>query len=661
MKSVNELLQDLNISRILFIDDQLELNDDEKIQQLILYLTTERENQNLKDLLAKELSKEEIEMIFEQEDFNFLFEEEDKRTFVIDVINGCNSEVMKGSAKHIEEKLADYFGSDKIESAIKPDEKDFNEFDLIVMDYNYFGGEFTALDILKSKNLNSEKLKYIIFISSHSHFEYEEKKYRMMNSESRQELFRRYSSNNILEFKALLNYISKDAVQSKDSFYAALYETLLELESGKLMFASLSSMKNLLDKGVNDAISKLLLTNSKTMQALITEKLEIEGVSETTYLIDLSLALVKNLITDSVTQMKEIHENLTNLQGWSCEIWDYETDNHLRHLRRIELLDENVNSRNAPIDFGDIFEFKIQDKMVRGILISQSCDLIVREVKGNIQRNADIASIILEVPEHTGQSCIDFRLGAEDIIFDVRKNILIPSWILDFTSLDSDSGQSRLNINSSTDRKFTWGSFFYKYVTELMANTSNDYKKLSEGVHTDWSNNIAYSFIKEQDIIDFQVSRIGRLDYLHTLTILKHKTDIETRIPLSLDISNEEIEFSLLQARLNSEETSLEFYYNEKDKCVLVDFYNILDTVQKEGYEIKPEIRQSFITEITTDHREKIFISEQFMEKRMLIIDEETAGTFKKYGIVIQNNKKAKSVDVKCRHKKLIPEEVGQK
>ncbi|OIJ14926.1 hypothetical protein BKP37_07000 [Anaerobacillus alkalilacustris] len=660
MIPVNKLLENLNVSKILFIDDQLELSDDDKMMMLPLCLTKQKGNQELIAKLEKELGAEKIEKLFEQEDIEFLYEEDDERRFVFNALEKYDLGLLKGPAKQIEERLVDYFGADIIETASSPDEKDFKDFDLIIMDYDYSKEEFTALDIIKDK-LNGDESKYIVFMSSHTEFTYEKVPYRMTDSESRQDLFRKYSSNNILEFKALLNYINKDVVQSKGAFNAAIYETLLELESGKLMFDSLYSTKSLLDKGVNDAISKLLLTNSKTMKALITEKLEIEGVSETTYLVELSLALVKNLIMDSVPQMQEIHEKLSNIQGWSCEIWDYETDNHLRDLRRIELLDENVNKRNAPIDFGDIFEMKIQDKLIRGILVSQSCDLMVREVKGNIQRNAEVASIILEVSEMTGKSCIPLRLGKEEVIFDVRKNILIPSWILDFTSLDVDNGNSQFMINQSIFREFTWGGFYCKYLTNLIEEKSNELKGFGDGEHTTWSHNIAYSFRKNHDNIAFNVSRVARLDYLHTSSILKQKNELETRVPLSLDISSEEIKFSPLETRLNSRETNLKFLYSEKDKCVLIDVNHFLGTIQEEGFKIKQEIMDGIITEIQTNHRKSLVLREQLKEKRMLIVDEETAGAFKQYGIEIRSNKKKKTVDVICRHEFIGTEMVGQK
>ncbi|SEP61990.1 hypothetical protein SAMN05216232_0375 [Virgibacillus subterraneus] len=653
MKAVNKLLADLNISRILFVDDQLELSDDDKLTQMRIYLSKEKENHELRDLVKKELCEVEVEMIFEQEDFSFLQEEPDKREIIFNIMNEIEPELLEGPAKHIEKKLTQYFGSDDIiiETALIPNEKNFDEFDLIIMDYNYKNGNFTALEVLGDQTLNN-KLTYIIFISSHEVFEYEEKSYNMTDSENKQDLFRKYMSNNILEFKALLNFISKNEVDSKDRFFASLYETLLELESGKLMFESLFSMKNLLDKGVNEAFRKLLLTNSKTLKALITEKLESEGVSETSYLIDFSLSLVKNLITDSVSEMEEIHENLINIQGWSCEIFDFETDNHLRDLRRIELLDENVNMRNDPIDFGDIYNINIDGKTLRGILISQSCDLIVREINGTSKRNAEVASIVLETSNSTGKGCINLRLGTEEIVFDVRRHITVPTWVLDFTSLDAQEGTSRFELNKSNDREFTWGNFFHKYINNLITNKSEEFKGLANGEHIKWSKGIAYTIKKDGDIIDFQTSRVGRLDHLQTLSILKAKTELETRIPLSLDLSNEEIKYSLLEARLNNEETDLEFYFNEKDKVVLASAEHIIDVIQAEGFQVKQEVREEIISKVLTEHTESIKVTEQF-GKRMLIINENTAKTFFEGGIVIQTSKKNKSVNVICRHKKV--------
>lgn len=659
MTNVEELLKNLDISSILFIDDQLELNDEEKMLILQTFLITEKENQQLREELSQKLEDEDIQRIYEMEEFDFLYEEEEKREIILELINSKNPELLKGHAKYIEEMLEEYFGSDIVDSSSDPN-RDFKDYDLIIMDYNYSKANSTALDILNKKELNDEKLKYIVFISSHSEFEYETTSYKMTDSEGRQDLFRKYSSMNFLQFKAVLNYINKESTKNKDSFFNSLKETLLELESGKLMFTALLSVKGLLDNGVNDAISKLLLTSNKTMKALITEKLEIEGVSETTYLIDFSLALVRNLITDSVLQMKRIHEDLTKIQGWECEIWDYETDNHLRDLRRIELLDENVNKRKAPIEFGDIFEFDINGNVVRGILISQSCDLIIRKVDGKIQRNDKIVEIILEGTKKSGKNIVDLRLGKEEIVFDVRRKILVPSWILDLTSLDSENGNAKFEIDKDIDKYFTWGAYFYQYITNLVKIKSNEVNLLPNGNHISWCENIPFIYMRNGNFIDYKVKRIGRLDYLHTSSILKTKIDLETRVPLSLDLSNEIIKYSLLDTKLNNNESKLQFYYNERDKLVLFDLNNILNMIEKEGYEIKEGTKNEIITEIIKHHRDKIIINEQFAGQRMLIVNEQTNELLKKYGITIQVSKKSKIVNINCRFKKQLEETANQ-
>jgi hypothetical protein len=653
LAAIKKLLEDLNISKVLFIDDQLELSDEEKIRVAEQYFTGDEVKQEIKDALTESLEKEVVEIILETGDLDFLHDDDDKREVLFKVLDKYESKLLEGPAKDIERKIINYFEDCEYDSALKPNQKKFKEYDLVIMDYNYIQGQLTALDIIKGQEFNEGKVTYIIIISSHKDFEYQDQTYKMINAESKQDLFRKYSSGNFLEFKALLNYISKDNVYSNEIFFQTLDETLLELESGKLMYTSLLSLKKLLDKGVNDAVRKLLLTNSKTLKALITDKLESEGISETTYLVDFSLSLVKNLINDSVSEMKEIHENLNNIQDWSCEIWDVETDEHLRSLRRIELLDENVNLRSAPIDFGDIFWINLNGVPIRGILLSQSCDLITRKNGGTIKRNSQVASIILESTEDNGKSCAKLRLGAEEIIFDVRHNLLLPTWILDFVSLDRINGLSKFNLNQSINREFTWGNYFHQYLSNLIVTKSEEFKNLTNEAHIMWSNGIAYKINRDGDVIDFNVSRIGRLDYLHTLSILKQKTELETRVPLPFDLSDKQTKYIPMKALLDNSETKLEFFYNEQEKTVLADFYDILEIITIEGYEINQEVSDKLISEITTTHKDKILLREQFSGKRMLKIDNLTLATFREHGISISINKNEILADVKCRHKKI--------
>lgn len=638
-----ELLNKLSISKILFIDDQLQIKDDDKITLASSFFEQYREDASARGLFLEVLNEAEVHQLFEKDSYSIL-EDDERRELIFTIIERIDPELFYGPAREIEKKLIEFFDGVIITTAKSPVGINIKEFDLIFMDYDYSKEDFTALNKINGMDFKNDDLTYVVFLSSHKDFEYRNEIYSMIDPESRQDLFRKVSSN-FLEFKALLNYISKDNTNVKDTFFINLFEVLKEFESGRLMFSSLKSIKGLLEKGVNEAIKKLSLTNSKTMKALISEKLEREGMSETTYLVDFTLSLAKNLLTDKVTEMEEIHNNLAEIQGWSCEIWDYETDHHLRELRRIELFDENINKRFSPIDFGDLFELKIGNDLVRGLLISQSCDMVVREVDGLIGRNAEFATLILEVPLKKGSNCIPISIGTDEIVFDVRKKLQVPSFILDFTSIN-ENGNASFNLNQQIDRKFTWGNFFHEYMLEKISSFSPKLLGISNDEHIEWFNGIAYKFEKNNMDINYHITRKGRLDYLHTMSVLKSQTDHATRIPLPLDPSEKEL--VPLNTKLNNKKTELKFYFIKNGKKVITSAEDMLSVIEMEGYDIPAEIKQEILAKISSFPLEKFVLNDQFAGKRMLLINEENSKYLRDKGINIQTSIKSFSVEVRC-------------
>lgn len=63
-------------------------------------------------------------------------------------------------------------------------------------------------------------------------------------------------------------------------------------------------------------------------------------------------------MNENINQMEDIHNNLGRIQRLPYKIWDYETEQHVRDLRKIQLLDESINKRFEPIMFGDVFEIE---------------------------------------------------------------------------------------------------------------------------------------------------------------------------------------------------------------------------------------------------------------------------------------------------------------
>ncbi|MEK3688817.1 hypothetical protein [Paenibacillus sp. FSL R10-2736] len=587
-----ELLEKLEINRILFIDDEVVLDSEKKIQIARDLIAQFIHENSFRDLLSNVISKSELEDQWIFGELTSFENEEEKQQKVIRILEDYRPNYFKPPVQYIIDGIKNYFSHLDFTPIASPSGfEGSNEYDLIIMDYDY-GRQFTALDVLDDLRLKQDKLYYIVFLSSHESFEYMDNSFDMKDPASKQDLFRKCATDKFPQIKGILNYINKSKATDFLEFSSEITKVLLELHSGKLMVDAITSVQKLLHGSVDIAMRKLLLSNTKTMKALMTDKLESEGASETLYLVDFSLSMIKNLVNEKVEQIEEIHDKLKKIQGWSCEIWDYETDDHLRDLRKLQLLDKSVNDRFAPIDFGDIFEISLGDITTYAILLNQSCDLVIRELQTDVYgRNDYLSTLILSVPKPSGKSCVSFRLGNEDITFDVRKNYSIPLAILDLVSLNK-LGAAELDSQGELEKKFSWSNSFFTYMQQLIVQFKDEFGCLQDGNNYYSAMGVAYTLTKDGHKTSFKINRKSRLQYNEAFSVLKHYVDIKTRVPLMLDPSDEIL--LEMKVTVNKEKSEIPCFYCKGNNSVYINTWKLREHLEQNHYHMDQDVEEFF-------------------------------------------------------------------
>ncbi|MBE0339495.1 hypothetical protein [Paenibacillus sp. 23TSA30-6] len=640
MERMEQLLSYLNIEKILVIDDELYLNYEERLEPAKLIIEQYKEEQSFKDLFLEILEPEEIEKIIEYGEYETLYEEEEKRNKVLDIVTRHSASMFKGSAYHMLEKIEKYFPDLIVHGLSDPrsqGEHKIADFDLIFMDYEY-EHEYTALRALETLNLNSTRINYVIFVSARDTFVHTDgKSYSMEDSEIKQKLFRNIRSDNSSRFTALLSYINKKNTVEDSSYFPEIYHNLLEFESGKIMVDSINSLTGLLNDGIEQVRKNLMLTNTKTMKALITDKLEVEGVSETSYLVDFSLSMVKNLVNENIERLKSIHDSLSKIHSWPGEIWDYETDQHIRDLRKIQLFDEFVNKRFEPIMFGDTFEIEYEGELTKAVLVSQVCDMVVRVLKKDTDpsRNEKMVTLILQTKTPgNGANIYKNRIGNEEIYWDIRKKMLVPSELLDFCSTN-DEGKATILFNKNLTRKFSWSNHYHLYINKLNESKSALFSKLSDGMQYISYDGMSYRMTKEPDKANFFIKRIARLDSGITSHILNMNVTSQTRVPLFLDPSNDILDLKEMEVNYSGKKTDeIKIYYYKKN--AYIDLNSLVHCIEQTGKENFKAFNDALNETIKKNIPSKYFLlNDYFEDKKLLAITPEVNERLLKLGLRI--------------------------
>lgn len=631
---IQEIIAELNIHKILMIDDELELNEEQKSQKALEALGLYSGNVELLKLLKNEFSDDVLEELLEDPDNTLFYKDTNVRGKIYDIVAAFKPDQFRGVAQFLLDHLKNFFNGIEIDcltDPLQPGPIKINEYDLIFMDYEYPSG-VTALDIIKGFKLNEDKKNYLVFLSAKNEFILEGVQFKLMDREKKQEILRRISSEKLEKPLFLPDYINKGAGTSEALFLGEISQTIQGFYSGKIMMDVNDSIYDLLDKGIKDTKQLMMLNNAKTIKALMTDKLETEGVSETSYLVDFSLSIVKNIINENVYKLSEIHEKLDKVIGWESSLWDYEMDKHMRHLREIQLLDKFINKRFAPVDFGDIFSVQINGETYRGLLISQSCDLVVRFHDGVLGRHANQCLLILEEKGYVKDKTpgyVKFRMGSQLVNWNLRRKVLVPTSILDLVCINED-GYSILEIDSTLTRRFTWGNHLVNFIQGFLRDLSEEFREKPDGETVYWENGQAVLCEKNGNNVDFRIKRISRLDYLHALDIFNESMNIETRVPLIKDPSDDKLNLLSVRVKMNNNDTHHTCFLTESGSNIYINLDTFFECINHDRRTLpfSAELRDTF----KIDH----FISKEEHSQRLLKLEDQTTKKIiKDYGITV--------------------------
>ncbi|UPK44729.1 hypothetical protein [Paenibacillus pabuli] len=631
---IQEIIAELNIRKILMIDDELELNEEQKSQKALEALGLYSDNEEFLKLLKSEFRDDVVDELLEDPDNSDFYKDTNVREKIYNVVAAFMPDQFRGAAQFLLDHIKQFFNGIEIDcltDPLQPESIKINEYDLIFMDYEYPSG-VTALDLIKSFKLNEDKKNYLVFLSAKNEFILDGVQFKLMDREKKQEILRKISSGKLEKPLFLPDYINKGAGINSAIFYGEISQTIQGFYSGKIMMDVNDSIYELLDKGIKDTKQLMMLNNAKTIKALITDKLETEGVSETSYLVDFSLSIVKNIINKNVYKLSEIHEKLDKVIGWESSLWDYEMDKHMRHLREIQLLDKFINERFAPVDFGDIFSVQINRETYRGLLISQSCDLVVRFHDGALGRHANQCLLILEEKKYVKDKTpgyVKFRMGSELVTWNLRRKVLVPTSILDLVCIN-ENGYSILEIDSTLTRRFTWGNHLSNFIQEFVRELSDEFRGKQDGEAVYWNNGQAVLCEKNGNNVDFRIKRISRLDYLHALDIFNESMNIETRVPLIKDPSDDKINLLSVRIKMNNNDTQHTCFLTESGSNIYINLDTFFECINhdRRTLSFSDELRDTF----KIDH----FISKEEHSQRLLKLDDQTTKKIiKDYGITV--------------------------
>lgn len=250
---------------------------------------------------------------------------------------------------------------------------------------------------------------------------------------------------------------------------------------------------------------------------------------------------------------------------------------------------------------------------------------------------------ILEESEETRQKkgILKYRIGEHKITWNLRRKLLVPTKILDLASLNLD-GACSFKVDQEITRQFSWGSYYTNHMKNCIKDIASVITK--KGVNIFWEDGIAWPFKRRKDTITFPLSRWARLDYLHALEIYKQFLDIESRVPIVKDISDEPLLLKQIKTKFNNKDARINALINELGGSnFYFDYDNLISFLKQETR--AEGLFDSLASELKMDH----FIAKQQHGKRLLEIDPKNSiltELLSNYGININLSKDKTLVNI---------------
>lgn len=277
----------------------------------------------------------------------------------------------------------------------------------------------------------------------------------------------------------------------EQTFDSLFLQLINQAELGRSLHSlGLSVVKAISEEANLEFMKNLQLLSPQSIQALSEQRLYEEGVTIQDYFIQLFTGLLQTtfshsqMISDATKALLDAMKDIKEPSMTFDHIGLCKVQNRL-------LFNYEVNRFRQPIALGDIFIFKNGSSESIAILISQSCDLLIR---GNIPskenpaiwKPSDTNRVTLligkqvELPGKKEISTRYFTSSINDnpdkaIEWNFDNPIVLPRVVLDFVTLDEENhGQAVIPLIRSTHISSCWTDAYAEYINTIVKTIQTD-------------------------------------------------------------------------------------------------------------------------------------------------------------------------------------------
>ncbi|OBR65708.1 hypothetical protein A7K91_14165 [Paenibacillus oryzae] len=545
---LSDLFKRNGINGAIVIDDQVE----NKVNDIVLKILEDEssyhtEEFDLREELEKQTGytlKEAIDMVVDDEDIES----------IIQFLQGVTSfkDKFQQDISLFTELLNDIFGSDNviIKKSVDSNFK-FENDKILFLDYRLEGSPLDSENYSKCiEKFSDEVVKNpwsIVFMSTNKTFsvqkEGEELFLDMLKPLEKSKYFSLLRKE--ADYKnCLYDFIHKSKFLQKDSIINELTHVLQNFIGGKMFYSLLEEVKDIIHTSSNEVLNRFRLLNARSLNEIISRKVSKEGESNPTFLLNWIVGRVAKDALRVDSNWEKVNDGLEQINKWSSIFHELHEDFEIRKIATEDMWDQGVNGRHAPVDFGDVFEIEYEDKILRAILLTQTCTLAIR---GSGDRSGQLAQLAVQNDEKKGRvsgvpiQCWDF----DEITFDLDDNISFPMDVLDLVSLNKD-GKAGFALGENLVKQIpnnrNWSSGYSKRIVSLVNSLAKDVEVRLESNESIIELNrvwVPFEVLTEDDnkVVRFKIKRIARLENQYALNILQISQSWSGRIGLPMSVN----------------------------------------------------------------------------------------------------------------------------
>lgn len=267
-------------------------------------------------------------------------------------------------------------------------------------------------------------------------------------------------------------FLPKSAIRNQ--FEDRFKKVLRDIKVGRSLFdLSWQTAKAISDVAAEDVLKTLFHLNRESVIALSHHQLSQEGVTPHDYFLELFLGLIRTSLSghnDVVDATRNYVEVLSSAEETNPVVEPF----GLRKVQNRYLFDYKINHFRRAIDLGDIFRFGSPSSSEIGVIITPSCDMVIR---GNISTlKSKLVMLLTGKLIEKGDKNLDidttcFAPTETDdpnftIQWTVKNPVILPRRILDLVALNEE-GIAMLPLSGKVNKSPWWTDIFYLYMEKV--------------------------------------------------------------------------------------------------------------------------------------------------------------------------------------------------